>query len=328
MRHVRNPCSASGIRYGDLRVLAYGGGSSIPERTHIMMDRIIPRLLVCACACGLAQGTELYSDNFDSTVDLSDWTEGGAADWSLDLGGLASNDGGVGNLYLKGGASWTDYEVTCTVTLNDDDGVGFIVRQTSESQMVVLYINGSSKAAEVLEFDGDPINYGSNLRETRTLASDPWNYVPGTTYAATVTVEGQSVSLVLDDADGVADPVTVFDQVALTAGANTAGTFGLLNQYMTKNNYGFVVDDLVISDGAAGPMPLDLSAVALSHESVALSWPDAGSTETIYRVSQLADDGSTWNEIGTVDDDNSATYSYQVTGLEASTAYEFKVDAE
>ncbi len=84
------------------------------------------------------------------------------------------------------------------------------------------------------------------------------------------------------------------------------------------------------SDGAhaaATTMPLapsNLQTVAISTQSVDLTWTNNSNNETGFRIAVSLDGGTTWSNLGTV---GANVTSFNATGLKPGTHYLFKVRA-
>ena len=99
----------------------------------------------------------------------------------------------------------------------------------------------------------------------------------------------------------------------------------------TKNHSATLV--LEYSTGATTPDIPSLSATAVSHEKILLSWDQvsgfaSGAAEPGYEVWRKAEGEADFSHIDNVAEDGSASYTYADDGLSANTQYEYRVDAQ
>ena len=85
-----------------------------------------------------------------------------------------------------------------------------------------------------------------------------------------------------------------------------------------------LVYSLAASDAIKPQKPTTLSAKVLSSSSIALNWRDNSDNETRFRIDRKLGDGS-FRKFATV---GANTKSYKDTGLQANTAYSYRVRAE
>lgn len=161
--------------------------------------------------------------------------------------------------------------------------------------------------------NGDPQNFngGYQLNGTK-IGNDPGElaFVAPITLAATVDSKYQSF---LNKGWG--------ELTTLSGGDSYNDAIGLLCMLSISGNW-WIPGGTVTPTAPAAPSAL--KATATSSSQISLSWTDNSSNEDNFKVEYSTNGGSTWTALATI---AANTVSYSHTGLTASTAYTYRVNA-
>jgi len=123
-----------------------------------------------------------------------------------------------------------------------------------------------------------------------------------------------------------------YDYILISIGIGSSKWAGLSLDGDTATTLEFLRLDNVSLDGGTSTAPIpSLSALAVSHEEVQLTWdavsPAPTGTEPGYEVWRKAEGEVDFSHVANIAEDGSASYSYNDGSLSPSTTYEYRVDA-
>ncbi len=162
----------------------------------------------------------------------------------------------------------------------------------------------------------------NNVAPTATIGASAAAVAPGTpmTFTAFVDDPGvfdtQSYSWTIDSMPAGGNS----DTLVYTPTAIGSHTIGLT---VTDKDGGTGTDSVTINVASPPNAPASLNAVAVSSSEIDLTWSDQSSDEDSFNI-LVSTDGTTYSYLDTAAANQT---TYQATGLDASTAYWFKVEA-
>ncbi len=283
-------------------------------------------------ASSLSAATLLSDDFSDSS--LGAWTFNGSSDSWSDTGSrlqvISNNTHGFLWYNDAAAAAWSNYQISFDFLPGDDDVFAPLfyvsyddIADTFTCYRLALsydYESGVTLQKLVGKASTTDVKGFSNLATNSSFDGTTHVYEKNGSYQIDISVntDAGTTTISASITDTVSNSTSqLFTNVVDDTNALTGGSVGFYTRYMSNTQ----ADNYLVTD--AGPALLDVSAIAVSHEAVQLHWTDLGGSETGYNIYQKDAQGD-WQLLGSVGADDE---SYPVSGLSASTTYEFKVDA-
>jgi hypothetical protein len=256
-------------------------------------------------------GQTLFQDDFEDGVD-NGWTKA-AGTWSVISDGSRVFDQSTTSgdaLASAGDVTWRDVAVSAEVK--------------------PVSFNSSGGFTKLLARYTDPLNHyylllrSNNVLEMRklvggaktTLASKSLSVAPGVWYKLRLEVTGSSLKAYVNDAL----------QLSVTDSSLAGGCVGV-GAYNARAEF----DDVVVlapeeGNPVTAPLaPSGLAAAAISSSAIGLSWADSSDNEAGFRIERCP--GTTCTSFVQVATAPAGATSHQDSGLAASTAYVYRVQA-